>query len=218
MLDYAQARRLMVDCQLRTFDVTDIPVLDAFDAIPRERFVPADREMFAYIDQPVALGSEDGEIRYAPAPMVLARLLQALVVKPGARALDVATGLGYGAALLHRLGAEVTALESLPGLAAAAAERLAPLGVAVETGPIEAGAPKRAPFDLILIEGRVATRPQTLLDQLTDGGRLACVQGEGRTAKATLWVRAGDAFGSRPLFDAALPPLRAFAAEAGFAF
>ncbi|MEH3143941.1 MAG: protein-L-isoaspartate O-methyltransferase [Methylobacterium frigidaeris] len=218
MLDYAQARRLMVDCQLRTFDVTDIPVLDAFDAIPRERFVPAGREMFAYIDQPVAVGNEEGETRYAPAPMVLARLLQALVVKPGARALDVATGLGYGAALLHRLGAEVAALESLPGLAAAAAERLGPLGVAVETGPLEAGLPERAPFDLILIEGRVATRPQTLLDQLADGGRLACVQGEGRTAKATLWVRSGDAFGSRPLFDAALPSLRAFEAEAGFAF
>ncbi|GJD63512.1 protein-L-isoaspartate O-methyltransferase family protein [Methylobacterium frigidaeris] len=217
MLDYAQARRLMVDCQLRTFDVTDIALLDAFDAVPRERFMPADREAFAYIDQPQAVGTEDGETRYMPAPMVLARLIQALALKPGHRVLEVGTGLGYGAALLRRLGVEVVALESLPGLAAAARERVGD-GVTVEVGPLEKGAAGHAPYDAILVEGQVEQRPQGLLEQLADGGRLACVQGQGRPAKATLWVRSGDAFGSRPLFDATLPPLRAFAVEAGFAF
>ncbi|MCF4125067.1 protein-L-isoaspartate O-methyltransferase family protein [Methylobacterium sp. SyP6R] len=217
MLDYAQARRLMVDCQLRTFDVTDIALLDAFDAVPRERFMPADREAFAYIDQPQAVGTEEGETRFMPAPMVLARLIQALALKPGQRVLEVGTGLGYAAALLRRLGVEVVALESLPGLAASARERLGD-GVTVEVGPLDKGAPGHAPYDAILVEGQVEQRPQGLLDQLADGGRLACVQGQGRPAKATLWVRSGDAFGSRPLFDATLPPLRAFAAEAGFAF
>lgn len=222
MLDYAQARRLMVDCQLRTFDVTDIALLDAFDAVPRERFMPADREAFAYIDQPQAVGTEEGETRFMPAPMVLARLIQALALKPGHRVLEVGTGLGYGAAILRRLGVEVVALESLPGLAAAARERLAQCGVVdgvtVEVGPLEKGAAGHAPYDAILINGQVEQRPQGLLEQLADGGRLACVQGQGRPAKATLWVRSGDAFGSRPLFDATLPPLRAFAVEAGFAF
>lgn len=217
MLDYAQARRLMVDCQLRTFDVTDIALLDAFDAVPRERFMPADREAFAYIDQPQAVGTEEGETRFMPAPMVLARLIQALALKPGQRVLEVGTGLGYGAAILRRLGVEVVALESLPGLAAAARERLGD-GATVEVGPLDKGASSRAPYDAILVEGQVEQRPQGLLDQLADGGRLACVQGQGRPAKATLWVRSGDAFGSRPLFDATLPPLRAFAVEAGFAF
>ncbi|MFH6786373.1 MULTISPECIES: protein-L-isoaspartate O-methyltransferase family protein [Methylobacterium] len=217
MLDYAQARRLMVDCQLRTFDVTDIALLDAFDAVPRERFLPADRAAFAYIDQPQAVGTEDGETRFMPAPMVLARLIQALSLKPGNRVLDVGSGLGYGAAILHRLGVEVVALESLPGLAAAARETLGG-GVTVETGPLDKGAAGHGPYDAILVEGQVEQRPQALLDQLADGGRLACVQGQGRPAKATLWVRSGDAFGSRPLFDATLPPLRAFAVEAGFAF
>lgn len=217
MLDYAQARRLMVDCQLRTFDVTDIALLDAFDAVPRERFLPADRATFAYIDQPQAVGTEDGETRFMPAPMVLARLIQALSLKPGHRVLDVGSGLGYGAAILRRLGTEVVALESLPGLAASAREALGG-GVAVEIGPLDKGAAGHGPYDAILVEGQVAQRPQALLDQLADGGRLACVQGQGRPAKATLWVRSGNAFGSRPLFDATLPPLRAFAVEAGFAF
>ncbi|MFE1602026.1 protein-L-isoaspartate O-methyltransferase family protein [Methylobacterium sp. ID0610] len=221
MLDYAQARRLMVDCQLRTFDVTDIALLDAFDSVPRERFVPEGREAFAYIDQPITLGTEEGETRAMPAPMVLARLIQALAVKPGERALDVATGLGYAAAILDRLGASVTALESLPGLAEQARERLAAVtgkAIPVETGALDGGAPRHGPYDAILINGRIERRPQALLEQLADGGRLACVQGEGRTGKATLWVRAGNAFGARPLFDAAVPPLRAFATEPGFTF
>ncbi|WP_430913471.1 protein-L-isoaspartate O-methyltransferase family protein [Methylobacterium sp. sgz302541] len=214
MLDYAQARRLMVDCQLRTFDVTDIAVLDAFDAVPRERFVPRGQEDFAYVDRAVPLG---GDRRVLPAPMLLARMIQSLALKPGARVLDVGTGYGYGAALMAELGAVVTALESDPALAGAARERLDAKAEVVE-GPLPAGAPGKAPFDAILVEGRVEVRPQGLLDQLADGGRLVCVLGKDRAAKATLFVRAGDAFGARPLFDAALPGLPAFAVETGFAF
>ncbi|KQP29559.1 protein-L-isoaspartate O-methyltransferase [Methylobacterium sp. Leaf104] len=216
MLDYAQARRLMVDCQLRTFDVNDVAVLDAFGEVARERFVPQGREDFAYIDQTLRLGRPG---RAMPAPMLLARMVQALAIQPGETALDVGTGYGYGAAILVRLGAEITALESDGDLAAGARARLADLAhITVVEGALEAGAPQAAPFDAILVNGRVETRPQALLDQLRDGGRLVCVMGRDRAAKATLFVRAGDAFGSRPLFDAALPALGAFAAEADFAF
>ena len=217
MLDYAQARRLMVDCQLRTFDVNDNAVLDAFDAVPREAFVPKGREPFAYIDQCVRLGGTPGDARVLPAPMALARMIQALKLRAGVSVLDVGTGYGYGAAVMAHLGATVTALEALPDLVAAARERLAGKATVVE-GPLAAGAPAQGPFDAILVNGRVEVRPQALLDQLKDGGRLACVLGPDRGAKATLFVRAGDAFGSRPQFDASMPALAAFAAPAGFTF
>lgn len=217
MIDYAQARRMMVDCQLRTFDVNDNAVLDAFDTVPRETFVPKGREPFAYIDQTLNLAGANGEARCLPAPMVLARLIQALKIRPGASALDVGSGTGYAAAVMAELGADVTALESVPDLAEAVRTKLGTAARVFE-GPLEAGAPKQAPFDVILINGRVEVRPQALLDQLKDDGRLACVFGPHRNAKATLFVRAGDAFGSRPLFDASLPLLDAFAAEVGFAF
>ncbi|KNY20316.1 protein-L-isoaspartate O-methyltransferase [Methylobacterium sp. ARG-1] len=217
MIDYAQARRMMVDCQLRTFDVNDNAVLDAFDTVPREAFVPPGREPFAYIDQTLRLDGANGESRCLPAPMVLARMIQALKIRPGAKALDVGTGTGYAAAVMAHLGAAVTALESVPDLAEKARAKLGS-SVRVIEGPLQAGAPKEGPFDVILINGRVEVRPQALLDQLKDDGRLACVFGPHRNAKATLFVRAGDAFGSRPLFDASLPLLDAFAAEVGFAF
>lgn len=218
MLDYAQARRLMVDCQLRTFDVNDIAVLDAFDAVPREQFVPPGSEPFAYIDQALHLGGAEGDARHLPAPMLHARMIQALRIGSGTRALDVGTGYGYAAAVMARLGGRVTALESVPALARAARERVDGARVDVSEGPLAEGWPGSGPYDAILINGRVEVRPQALLDQLKDAGRLVCVLGRDRAAKATIFVRAGDAFGARPLFDAALPALSAFREAAGFAF
>jgi protein-L-isoaspartate(D-aspartate) O-methyltransferase len=219
MLDYAQARRLMVDCQLRTFDVNSIAVLDAFEDVARERFVPPGREDFAYIDQTLSLDGGGGDRRAMPAPMLLARMIQALDLHAGDKVLDVGTGYGYATAILRQLGAEVVATESSAVLAAGARERLAGLSnIAVVEAPLEAGAPAQAPYDGILVNGRVEMRPQTLLEQLKEGGRLVCVLGPARAAKATLFVRTGDAFGARPLFDASLPALGAFATEGGFAF
>ncbi|CAA2144359.1 MULTISPECIES: protein-L-isoaspartate O-methyltransferase [Methylobacterium] len=220
MLDYAQARRLMVDCQLRTFDVNDIPVLDAFEAVPRERFVPQGREDFAYIDQSLRItGQDPATDRVIPAPMLLARMIQALQLAPGKVALDVATGYGYAAAIMRQLGVRVVALESDDALAAEAESRLSATdGIEIVRGPLPAGAAKAGPFDAILVNGRVETRPQSLLDQLKDGGRLACVMGRDKAAKATLFIRTGDAFGARPLFDASLPALSAFSPESSFSF
>jgi protein-L-isoaspartate(D-aspartate) O-methyltransferase len=223
MLDFAQARRAMVDCQVRTFDVFDIPVLSAMDAVPRERFVPPGREGLAYIDQdiPVSDGIAGAERRFMLKPMVLGRMLQALEVEPGEKALDVAGGLGYSAAVLARLGANVVTLESTEAAAQAARERLAAVGVENVTtvsGPLEKGYPQAAPYDVILVNGLVETRPQGLLDQLAEGGRLACIERRGKTGRAVLYVRSGDAFGSRAIFDAAAPALAAFKAEPGFVF
>lgn len=223
MLDFAQARRLMVDGQLRTFDVHDIPLLAAMDEMPRERFVPAGREGLAYIDQdiPVSDGIAGAERRFMLKPMILGRMIQALGVEPGDKALDVACGLGYASAVLARLGAEVVALESSEAAAADAGERVTSLGIAGVTavsGPLQDGFRELAPYAAILVNGLVEVRPQGLLDQLSEGGRLVCVERRGKAGRAVLYIRSGDAFGSRPIFDAAAPVLPAFKAEPGFVF
>ena len=223
MLDFAQARRAMVDCQLRTFDVFDIPVLAAMEAVPRERFVPPGRENLAYIDQdiPVSDGIEGAERRFMLKPMVLGRMVQALEIEPGEKALDVASGLGYAAAVLVRLGAKVVALESTEAAAEACRERLAAVGledVTTVSGPLEKGYPQAAPYAVIVVNGLLETRPQGLLDQLAEGGRLACIERRGKAGRAILYVRSGEAFGSRAIFDAGAPALPAFKAEPGFVF
>ncbi len=219
MVDFAQARRIMVDSQLRTFDVNDIPLLDAMNLVPRERFVAPGRESLAYMDQDI-LVSQGPERRRMLSPMIAGRMIQALGIQRGDRALDVACGLGYTSAVLTELGAEVTGLEESADLAAAAQARLAELGILVRvvSGPLEQGHGENAPYDAILVNGALEVRPEALLRQLAEGGRLVCIQGRGRAAKATLYVRAGDAFGQRALFDAAAPLLAGFQAEPGFVF
>jgi protein-L-isoaspartate(D-aspartate) O-methyltransferase len=222
-MDFAQARRNMVDGQVRTFDVSHIPLLAALEEVPRERFVAPGRETLAYSDEglPVSDGAEGDERRFTLKPMFLARLIQALAVEPGEKVLDVACGLGYSSAVLARLGARVVALEEGEALAAAARERLDSVGsraVTVVAGPLERGHPAEAPYDVILINGLVEVSPRGLLDQLADRGRLGCIERVGRSGRAMLYVRSGNAFGSRSVFDAAAPALAAFKAEPGFVF
>ena len=220
MVDYAQARRIMVDSQLRTFDVNDIPLLDAMGVVQREAYVLPGRETLAYMDQHIPV-SDGPHPRLMLTPAVQARLIQALEVEPGMAVLDVACGRGYSSAVLSEIGANVTALESDETLAGAAEYALAGqnvAGVSVRAGALDAGWPEGAPYAAILVNGSVILRPDSLLGQLSDGGKLVCVQGEGRSARATLYVRTGEAFGIRNLFDAAAPVLSAFRPKPAFIF
>ena len=88
----------------------------------------------------------------------------------------------------------------------------------IACGPLEQGFATDGPYDAVLINGAVEKRPDPLLQQLSEGGRLVCVLGRGRSAKATLYVRSGEGIGARALFDAAAPLLSSFRAEAGFVF
>jgi protein-L-isoaspartate(D-aspartate) O-methyltransferase len=172
------------------------------------------------MDQDIAV-SDGAERRYMLSPMILGRMVQALGIEAGDRVLDVACGRGYSSAVFAALGAQVTALEADPALADTARQSLAAAGagnVAVAAGALEQGYRANAPYDAILVNGAVEVRPDELLRQLSEGGRLVCVKGRGRAARATIYVRTGDVFGERSLFEAAAPLLTAFAATPGFTF
>jgi protein-L-isoaspartate(D-aspartate) O-methyltransferase len=220
MVDFAQMRRIMVDSQVRTFDVTSIPLIDVLDQVPRERFVLPGREDLAYIDRAVPV-SEGRNPRYMLTCEVMARMIQGLRIEPGMKVLDIACGRGYSSAVLAGLGANVIALESDPALAETARQVLAGIpveGVQVASGALDQGLPDEAPFDAILVNGAADSRPDILLEQLADGGRLACVIGQGNAAKAMLYVRSSDATSEHAMFDAAATMLEEFAAKPAFVF
>ena len=109
MIDYAVARRNMVESQIRPNKVTDPLLLAAFMEIPREQFLPKSRRGVAYVDEDI----EVGEGRHLMEPMVLARLLQVAETRPSDIALDIGCATGYSTAVLARLCNTVVAVERM---------------------------------------------------------------------------------------------------------
>jgi protein-L-isoaspartate(D-aspartate) O-methyltransferase len=223
MIDYAAARRMMVDGQVRPSDVTDLRIIAAMLELPRERFLPPARAALAYLDldAPVGDGREDSPSRCLLKPMLLAKLVQAAAVKEGDAVLDVGCATGYSSAVLGHIAGSVVALEQDPALAGRAEAILGALGianVAVATGPLAAGWPARAPYDVILLQGATEVEPRTLFSQLNEGGRLVCVLGRPATGKAMIYRRANDVVSGWPLFDATAAVLPGFAETPSFVF
>lgn len=220
MIDYAAARTLMVETQVRTEGVTDYRIIRTMADVPRERFVPSRARPFAYTDIDIAV-KDDGHTRHMIRPATLARLIQAAAIAPGDFVLVVGCGTGYTAAVIANLATSVIALESDEHLAQSAGATLTDLGignVAVVTGPLEAGYPAEAPYDVIFVDGAVEFVPEALLAQLKEGGRLVAVVGYNRAASAMVYTRTDDDIGSRPAFDAFVPALPGFSHPRAFVF
>lgn len=218
-MDFALARRNMVEGQLRPNRVTNAALLALMGELPRERFLPEGLAAIAYSDDDVPLGGG----RFLVEPMVLARLIQVLQPGPDDRALVVASGRGYGAALLAGLVKQVVAVEADAALAAAAERTFAVLGltdIVQKVGAMEQGAAASAPYTIILVEGAVRQIPKAILDQLAEGGRLATVlaRPSGGLGVAELVVKAGGVTSRRPVFDAGTPALPGFAPPQQFTF
>lgn len=209
MADFSGLRTKMVDGQVRTTDVTSLPLLDALLSVPREEFVPTARRSLAYIDEDLEVAPG----RYLMEPSPFARLVQLAGIRPADFVLDVGSATGYSAAVLSRLAGAVVALEEDPALVETAQATLSGLGydtVAVVEGPLAGGYAKQAPYDAIVIEGAVEQVPQALFDQLKDGGRLVAVVGHGHAAVACHFVKHNGAVAARRVFNAAVKPLPGF--------
>ena len=169
--DFAEARRRMVEEQIRVRGVVDPDVLAAMAAVLRHRFVPEDERSQAYADRPLPIGSG----QTISQPYIVALMTSLLGLKPGARVLEIGTGSGYQAAVLSRVAGEVYTIEILKPLAERARRTLAELGyrnVHVRVGDGYKGWPEAAPFDAIVVTAAPPSIPDPLLKQLKAGGKM----------------------------------------------
>jgi protein-L-isoaspartate(D-aspartate) O-methyltransferase len=212
-IDFAAARRHMVESQLRPNRVSDPRVLAAMLSLPRERFLPEALAAFAYLDGDVKLGGG----RVLMEPRALARLVQLAQPRAGELALVVGAGTGYGAAVLAACGATVTALEEddrLLAIARAALPVLAP-GVQLIKAPLAGGWRAGGPWHIVLIEGAVPEIPPAMGEQLSrESGRVVTVLAEanqvgraviGRPSLGGLAIHSAFDCGTR-LLPALVPP------------
>jgi len=211
--DFQDLRTKMVDNQIRTTDVTDLRVIDAFLTVPREVFVPVNRQVLAYIDEDQLLESEGTAPRYLMEPSPFAKLVQLAKVTKNDVVLDVGCGTGYSSAIFSELAGSVIGLESDSALSSVATARLQALGhdnVVIVSGALNAGYPSEAPYDVIFIEGAVDFVPEVLFNQLKEGGRLVVVEGRGNAGIARLYVKENGIASGRTVFNTAVRPLPGF--------
>jgi protein-L-isoaspartate(D-aspartate) O-methyltransferase len=221
MSDFSTARQKMVDGQVRPSDVTDLRIIDAMIAVPRELFVPESRRALAYLDLDLDVSESGSPKRCLIKPVVIAKMLQAADIQETDSVLIVGCATGYSAAVVARLAGRVTATESDRALAAKATELLAELGcanVTVRTAAVPEGDTAGAPYDVIVLDGATEIVPDRLYRQLRDGGRLVGVFAMGLPPRAEIVTHSHADFGNRTLFDATVPVLPGLEREAAFVF
>jgi protein-L-isoaspartate(D-aspartate) O-methyltransferase len=184
-IDYSHAREMMVEQQVRPWDVLDTRVLDVLARLPREAFVAEANRALAYADIELPLGHGQKMMK----PVIEGRMLQALALQPGDEVLEIGTGSGFISACLGDLAREVLSLEIQPELAATARQRLdaAKLGnnVRIEVADALNWQTERH-FDAICITAAVETIPTQFLKMLRPGGRMFLIQGKSPVMEATL--------------------------------
>ncbi|WP_368564406.1 protein-L-isoaspartate O-methyltransferase [Pseudoxanthomonas sp. UTMC 1351] len=216
-IDYTLAREMMVEQQVRPWDVLDGRVLETLSTVPREIFVPEIHRALAYADLEIPLGHGDKMMK----PVVEGRTLQALKLQADEDVLEIGTGSGYLSACLGSLGREVVSLEIRPEFAAAARARLdaRQLGgnVRIEIADALQYETDRR-FDAVCVTGAVAAIPARFAQWLRPGGRLFVVRGHSPAMEAVLQVN--DVNGPRieSLFETDIPYLVGAAPAPQFVF
>ena len=216
-MDLNIARRKMIDCQIRPNDVTDESVIEAFESIAKEEFVPKAMRDLAYSEMELPTR---GERRHWLA-RDLSKLLQAAEVAPTDFVLVIGAGEGYSAALLNEMADTVIGMESSEETVNRATEHMAALGldrVAFVEGDLSKGLASEGPYDVIFVNGMVEYVPDAWLEQLSVGGRLAVVVSENGNGRARVYTKSEKSVSYHIEFECTPPMLSEMHAEKGFVF
>lgn len=164
---------------LREKGITDAQVLDAIGKVPRHLFLNSAFEEQAYEDRPFAIGAG----QTISQPFTVATQSELLQLKKGMKVLEVGTGSGYQAAVLHAMGVKVFSVERIKELYDRTSKLLPRLGYRVKCfyGDGNLGVPTWAPYDRIIITAGAPIVPEKLLDQLKAGGIMVIPVSEGDT-------------------------------------
>ena len=197
----------MIEQQIRPWEVLDHQVLDVIERLNREDFVDPAHRGLAYADCQIPL--QNG-VRMLP-PTVEGRMLQALLLDPDDRVLEVGSGSGYITACLASLAAQVRSIDADQEIITRAEHNISRLGCAniefAQTSLAEFDEPDS--YDAIAVTASLPALPQNLEQALKIGGRLFVICGHSPVMEALLITRVGASEWTRQsLFETDLPRLR----------
>jgi len=209
MTDFSARRTLMVDTQVRPSDVTKFPIIEAMLSVPREDFVPASHREAAYMGENIELSRN----RVMLEPRTLAKMLDALDIGRDELVLDIGAAHGYSSAVIAHMAQAVVALEEDDALVDEAKDALIAAGadnVVIEHGSLFAGAAEYGPYDVIVIQGGVSHLPYAIIDQLKEGGRIACLFMDDALGEVRIGYKRDGDLSWRRSFNAGAPVLTGF--------
>ncbi|MDY6935572.1 MAG: protein-L-isoaspartate(D-aspartate) O-methyltransferase [Spirochaetota bacterium] len=170
-------RELMITKQIEARGIRDKRVLQVMRGIERHRFVLHRNINESYEDHPLPIGHG----QTISQPYIVALMTELCELDGDEKVLEIGTGSGYQAAVLSLLAKEVYTIEIIEALGKSAKMRLKDLGyynVHVRLGDGYYGWPEESPFDVIIITASPPKIPETLLDQLKEGGIMVAPVGE----------------------------------------
>jgi protein-L-isoaspartate(D-aspartate) O-methyltransferase len=215
-IDFESARIAMVDRQIRPADVTHYHIIECMLKVPREKFFPEKLKQIAYSGEHIQIGVG----RYSLDPRVIAKILNLINIKENELVLDIGSGYGYAATLLSNFAQAVVMVEEVEY--AKEAERILTEesidNVIVRSGALSDGAVEHGPYDAIIIEGAVEVIPNSLLNQVKIGGRIAAIFMAEMVGECRVGLRTASGVNWRFAFNASAPVLQGFQKEERFVF
>ncbi len=207
----------MVDSQIRPSDVTKYPLIQALLDIPREDFVPAHKREMAYVGHHLPMGKG----RFILDPRIMAKMLDALNIRKNELVLDIGSGMGYSAAIIAAMAEVVIALEEVESFTAESEELLSQCSVdnvVPVSGSLTDGCRQYGPYDVIVCQGAVEELPESIVNQLKDGGRIGMIRATDAGGKCAIGFKGCDTLNWFTAFDAEAPVLNGFAKAPEFVF
>jgi len=203
---YQAERQRMVQEQIKQRGITTSTLLQTMSEIPRHLFIPRKSHRWAYSDGAMRIGKG----QTISQPYIVALMTDLLKLQGDEVILEIGTGSGYQAAVLAKLAKKVHTIERHPELSARAQATIESLGienVEFHLGDGTLGLPEHAPFDAIMVTAAAPSVPQSLLDQLADGGRMALPVGKRYSQVLQVWERHGGKFDHETVTAVAFVPL-----------
>jgi len=182
--------RLELVSQLKQKGIKSESVLEAISLLPRELFIPKKLHSKAYEDNalPIDYGQTISQ------PYTVAYMTELLDVIPEMKVLEIGTGSGYQASLLYMLKAKVFSIERIPELYYNVKTLFNKLNldifVKLDDGTL--GWEQSFLYDRIIITAAAPELPQSLLKQLTIGGKLVVPIGDKKSQTMTLIERTDE--------------------------
>ena len=161
----------MVESQIIPRGIRDERVIDAMLTVPRECFVEEGLKEQAYSDYPLPIG----EGQTISQPYIVALMTESLALEGHERVLEIGTGSGYQTSILALLAEKVYSIERITAIASRARKLFDEAhcsNVVIRIGDGTDGWPEEAPFEAIIVTAASPEVPDTLLKQLSEGGRM----------------------------------------------